>query len=479
MSFQKNIPIGIIGPTYQDRSRPLSSQETKNFYHDLVEEGKEQYVIHSFPGLKNISSVGGADRGMNRMKEKGFRVSGQTLYSFDENGVHTSIGTIPGDGVCVIDNDGLNLVIVTSDTVFSWNSEDLTIISDSNIEGSQTVSYLNSQMIYTKPGLFTIASPDDPSTASGLDSASADSAPDDLVYAYVFQQSAYMFGKRSTEPWWNSGEGNPPLERIDGQIFQVGLAAIHSIDSNDDFLYWLGDDAAIYQASGGAKKRVSSTALSKEIESYSTIDDAIGQTFTYSGQNFYMITFPNANRTWCLNEKLSDKGWFNLSHDTINGRWTGQSILNVYDKLFVADKANGNLYELDANTFTNDGDSIQRRRVTSSISGKVLGQAGAEVQMDKMKFILEGRATVTTGQGENPQIQFELSYDGGNSWVPKGWGYVGRLGEFKIQVEMFCSGGLGGERCVFYDCMVRLTTSDNADYSIFSATADLKLTGRS
>ena len=474
MSFQKDVPIQIIGPTYQDRSKPLSSQETKNFYHDIVEEGKDQYVIHSFPGLKTKSTASGIDRGMERMKEVGFRIAGQTLYSFDSVGNHTTLGTIPGVNRCILSNDGFNLIIVTDKTVRQWNGSELTVITDSNIAGSSAVTYLNSQMIYTKPNLFTIADPDTPDTASGLNSADANSQPDDLLYCYAFQQSAYMIGKRSTEPWWNTGEGNPPLQRIDGQIFPIGSSAIHSVASNDDFLYWLGDDQAVYQASGGSKNRVSSTALSKEIESYSRIDDAIGQTFTFEGNNYYVLTFQTADKTWCLSEKLGDKGWFNLSSGLQGGRWQGQSILNVYDKLFVADMNNGNLYELDIDTFTNNSESIHRRRVTSSISGKTLGKPGAEVHLDKMKFIMEGRASVITGQGENPQITFEISYDGGNSWTNQGWGYVGRLGEFKIQVEMFCTG-----RCVFYDAMIRLTTSDNADYSIFSATADLKLTGRS
>lgn len=474
MSFQKNIPIQIIGPTYQDRSIPLSSQETKNFYHDLIEEGKDQFVVHSFPGLKSLSSVGlGADRGMNRMGEVGFRVAGNRLYSFDKDGTHTQLGIIPGGKRCVIDNDGFNLIIVADNVVFQWDGTSLTTITDTNIAGSQAVTYLNSQMIYTKPNLFTIADPDVPSSASGLNSASADSKPDELVIAYAFQQSAYMMGIRSVEPWWNSGEGNPPLQRIDGQIFQVGCAAIHSVAANDDFLYWLGDDFSIYQATGGSKNRISSSAISNDIESYEVINDAIGQVFTFQGENFYMLSFPTAGRTWCLSERLGDKGWFNLSSGLQDAKWQGSSILSVYDKLFVADAVNGSLYELDINTFKNNGETIQRRRVTSSINGKVLGKPGAEVQMSKMKFIMSSKGLIS-GQGENPQIQFELSFDGGHSWDPQGWGYVGRLGENKISVEMFCI-----DRCVFYDCMVRLTTSDPIDYSIYSASADLKLTGRS
>jgi len=55
MPYQ-SIPINIAGPAYQDRSRPLSSQETRNFYHEVVESGKDKYVIKSFPGQKLLGS---------------------------------------------------------------------------------------------------------------------------------------------------------------------------------------------------------------------------------------------------------------------------------------------------------------------------------------------------------------------------------------------------------------------------------------
>lgn len=468
--FTENIPLNITGPSYQDRSRPLTSQQTKMWYHQVVEEGKENYVLHSFPGLKLKGSVSGADRGMRNFGEVGHRIAGTSLYSFDSSGTHTLIGTIPGVNRMVIDDDGDNLIITGVDGQFIYDKSTIEILTDSNIVGSTANTFLKSSIIYTNDPLFVVAGTGTPDIVNGLNAATPESKPDALVRAYAFKQNVYMFGTRSTEPYWFSGQGNPPLDVLDGQIFEVGLEAVHSVSNTDQFLYWLGDDNAIYQAVGGQRQRISSSAISHAIASYSLSSDAIGYTFTLEGMNFYALHFPTADKSWCLNESLGSKGWFELSSGTSDGIYQGTSLINVYGKNFIADATNGNLYELDIDTFTNNGEVIQRRRITSSVNGKLLRAPGAEIEWSRFKIIMEQGVGLITGQGEVPKIQLEISFDGGRSWAKRGWGNVGRMGQHTLEVEFF-----GGD--VAHDFIFRLTTSDPVPYELYSAVIDLRLTG--
>lgn len=471
--FKKNIPLNITGPSYLSRSSPLSSQETRNYYQQIVEEGSDNYVLHPYPGLKlSSSAISGKNRGGQRMAEVGFRVAGNTLYSFTEQGVHTVIGTIPGTQRCIFTNDGTNLVIVDPGVaVYIYDGSTITTVTDANIAGSIAATYLNNQVIYTKLNLFTVADVGNPSTASGLNSADAESQPDDIIHAYSFQQSTYMFGARSTEPWWNNGVGSPPFERIDGQIFEVGCAATHSIANTDEAIYWLGDDNAIYRATGGIKDRVSSIAISHAISTYSKVSDAVGYTFTFEGQNFYAIHFPSANASWCVSESLGTNGWFQLSSGLDGGLYQGTSLINVYGKNFLFDEDNGNLYELDLDTATNNNETIIRRRITGTVNGKILGAPGSRVQMSRLEILMEKGVGTISGQGENPKIIVDISYDGGRSWVPKGFIKIGRLGEFTIKVEVYSLDS-------FYDAIFRITLSDPVIASIYSASIDLRLAGR-
>jgi len=397
-------------------------------------------------------------------------VSGNTLYYFDSNGSHTALGTIHGTGRCIFSNDGRNLIIVTNGVVYKYDGSEVTVVTDTNIEGSTAVTFINNQMVYTNNGLFVVSDAGEVDVVNGLNAAGAESQPDNLVRAYSFQQTVYMFGERSVEPWWNTGTGFPPFARMDGQIIEVGCSAIHSIANTDEFLYFLGDDNAVYQITGGQKRRVSPPAITHDIEQFSSRDDAIGYTFTFEGTNFYAINFPGEDKTYCVNESLQDKGWFELSSGTTGGKYQGNSLVNVYGNNYVADADNGNLYVLDVNTYTNNSETIQRQRVTSSVNSKMFGQQGKRVQMSRFEVILESGVGSIAGQGDKPQIMIDISYDGGRSWVSKGFVDVGRLGQSTLKAELYCLDS-------FYDAIFRITTSDPVPFEIYSAAIDLRMAG--
>ena len=472
-AFQ-NVPINVTGPSYQDRSRPLSSQETRNLYPELVESGKDQYVIKSFPGQNNLSSVtAGEDRGQHQMNEIAYRVVGNTLYEVSKLGVHTDRGTIPSVDRCIFADDGVNMFIVASGVVSQYSTDTnlVTTVTDPDIVGALSVAFINNQFAYTFPLLTVFSAVGDGSDATSLNGVGAESNPDKLVRDYTFSQVLYRFGKRSCEPWYNSGVGTPPFDRLEGQIINIGLQAIHSVANSRDFIYWLGSDNQVYAARGGQERVISTAAISGAIQSYSDTTDAFGEVFTMDDKTIYILTFPTANKTWALIEELGKNGWFELSEKVTEGRYNAGSILQVYNKIFIGDRDNGNLNYLDFNAYDQAGETWQRRRILGSINGDKLGQKGHRVQMSSMKFLLETGVGLISGQGEDPKIMIEASYDGGKSWATGTWMKIGRLGETDIEAKW-------DSMKSFYDMIVRLTTSDPVAFNIYSATIDLRLAGK-
>jgi len=471
------VPINITGPSYQSRSKPLSSQVTQNWYQQFNEAGKDKYVLLPFPGLKPLGNETGENRGFHRMAEILYQVKGTRLYQINSNGAHILRGTIPGTGLAIMADDGINMFIVTDRRVWQYSTDThaVTEVTDVNITGAKSVDFFNNQFIYTFDKFSTVSNVGDGSQASGLNIIGEETLPDDLVRDFVFDEVIYRCGVRSIVGWFNSGVGSPPIEKLQGRIFNVGLAAIHSIAETDQAFYWLGDDFAIYRASGGVEHRISTDAISNAISKYSRVDDAIANTFTFQGQNFYKITFPTGNKTFVVSESLGVDGWFELS-SSVNSpnqdsRYLGQSIINAYNKNMVADESNGNVYELDFDTFTNNGEPLQRVRATQSVNGDLLNSKGKRVQMSCLKLIMETGVGLIDGQGDNPRIIIEYSDDGGRSWNSGSWPRVGRLGEFTLQVEFFDLGS-------FYDRIFRISSTDPVNYSLYSATIDLRLAGK-
>jgi hypothetical protein len=476
VKFQ-TLPVQVTGASYQSRSRPLSSQRTVNWYQQASNQAKDPFVLMPFPGLLFNAEDPGEDRGFNRMGETLYQVKGESLYFVGTNGRTGLQGTILGTDRCIMANDGENLFIVSSTGVYHYSTITGTInlVTDVNIVGAKSVDFINNQFLYTSTDFTTVSNVGDGTTANGLNKIGEETNPDSLVRDYVFDELIYRFGTRTTATWYNSGVGNPPIEKLQGRTFEVGLAAIHSVANTDNALYWLADDRRIYRTTAGAKEVISTMPISNEINGYAkqaitNIDDAIGSTFTIGNDSFYVLTFPRNDKTFLYNESLGELGWSELSSGSAGGRYQGNSFESAYGKTYVADVTNGNIYTLDLDTYTNNGDSIRRERVTGSVNGGLVGAPGARLQMSKAKFIMETGVGLIDGQGDNPRIMIEYSDDGGRSFQHGAWPRVGRLGEFTLQVEFFNLG-------TFYDRIFRISTSDNVNYSIFSGTINLRLAG--
>lgn len=468
------VSLNTTGPSYKSRSKPLSSQQTKNWYQQFNDSGKDKYVLMPFPGLKLLGNASGVDRGLARMAEIVYQVKDTTLYEIDRLGSHTSRGTIPGTGRCIFANDGINLFIVTDLKVYQYSTDSLTVtqVTDPEITGAKSVDFINNQFLYTKDKFTTVSDVGNGASASGLNIVGEETLPDDLVRDFVFEEIIYRCGVRSIVGWFNSGVGSPPIEKLQGRIFNIGLAAINSIAETDEAFYWLGDDFAIYRASGGNKERISTDAISNELQSYSRVDDALGYTFTFEGQNFYAISFPTGNRTFVLSESLGADGWFEISSGTSDGVYQGTSFIDAYNKILVADKSNGNIYELDLATYQNNGETLQRTRVTQTVDATLIGGSKKDrIGMSTLTIEMETGVGVISGQGDNPRIMIEHSDDGGRTWSSGAWARVGRLGEFVLLVEF---DNLG----TFYSRIFRISTSDPVNYSIYSASISLRFAGK-
>jgi len=474
MAFQ-TVPVNVTGPTYQSRSKPLSSQQTKNWYQQFNEAGKDTYVLMPFPGLKTLGNAEGEDRGFHRMAEILYQIKGTSLYEIDKLGVHTLRGSIPSTERCIIADDGINMfIVVPGQKVWQYTTDTnlVTEVTDVNITGALSVDFFNNQFIYTFADFSTISNVGNGAVASGLNIVGEETLPDAMVRDFVFEEIIYRCGVRSIVGWYNSGVGAPPIDKLQGRIFNVGLSAPHSIAKTDEAFYWLGDDNAIYRAQAGSKQRISTDAISHVISTFDVTDDAIGFTYTLEGQNFYTITFPTANKTFTVSELLAENGWFELSSGTNDGKWQASSVISAYGKDYAADDDNGNVYCLCLDTYTNNNEALQRTRIISNIDARLIGGAiGDAVTMSSVTISMETGVGLIAGQGDNPRIMVEASYDGGRTWAAGAWPRVGRLGEFVLKVKW-------DKMKTFYDCMLRLSSTDPVNYSVYSANIDLKLAGK-
>jgi hypothetical protein len=460
-----NVALNITGGSYQSRSLPLSAQVTKNFYPELLDNKavKSEYVLHSFPGLTVFCPLNGDDRGMFEAGGFLYKVQGTILYKIDQYANVTALGTIPGTGYCIFSQIITNILMVTDGRVFIYNQSGISEVTDPDLETPNSLAFLNNQIIYDgDDGRFVTSDVGDGSAINALNYATAESHPDSLVRVYVFNQTLYLFGEKSIEPWYNSGSGNPPFDRLEGGIIQTGLAAVYSVANNDQYIYHLGDDSHVYRMTGSQNKPITTIGIAHAFENYDVITDAIGFCFSMEGQNFYYLTFPTENKSWCYSENADI--WFELSRGV--NRYRATSYAFAFRKHLVAD--NQNIYQVSLDAFTDAGEPILRVRDTGPLHGGLFRAPGKELEMNRFELIMETGTGLLSGQGFDPKIMLSFSDDGGKTFSTEMWGQIGQMGQGIFKVEWSVLGS-------FFSRIIRVQTSDPVFYSIHSASADIEV----
>lgn len=467
MAFQ-TIPLNLVGATSENRSHQALNELTKNWYPELTLNGLSDAVLQPWLGSKDFAATAGLDRGTHEYNGVGYRVVDQTLYSFDSDGVETSIGTIDGTQRCLFSNSvvgALDEMVITSGKVYTYNG---TTLTDSGLT-ADCATYLNSKTIYPNGGFnFSVSGASGPTSITST--GSAESETDDLLRPYAFGQWVYMFGVKTIEPFFDnstSTAGAVPLSRIDSAIMQKGLGGIYTIAETDQALYFLGDDSSVYQIIQSQLTPVSTPSIVNSIKGLDK-DKATAYTITYNEQNFYVLRF-DTGPAYVYMEEV--KEWFNLSSGVEDGPYLAASYIKIYDKHLAVDYRTGKLIELSESVYADLGETIQRRRVLPPFTSLNVGLPyGQRLLMSKIKFALQTGQGLVTGQGSNPKIMVEYSLDGGETWSTERWIEFGMMGKYLINAEYW-------EMASFYEISFRITISDPVFCSLHTASIDIKAGG--
>jgi hypothetical protein len=464
------VPFQIGGPTGGSKSTQYSSELTQNIYMDYS-DAADRRGAHDFPGLAAFGTQSGVDRGWHVMAEVLYKICGTSLYRVSAAGAYTSLGSVSGTGRAVFADDGSNLYFTAGGSLYIYDGSTVATVTQSVVSNPRSIAYINRQFIITGDnGLFGTSDVADGETYNALNYAEAETQPDPIIRAYVFTQYLYLLGGKSIESWYNSGEGNPPFNRQDTALVNVGCSSTWGVCSTDQYLYWLGDDRKFYRATGGSFQPISTLSISNALEAMSTVNDCILSGFVMDGQDFVLAVFPTENKSYLYSETYNY--WVVLAAGTnIPGdRWYGNAVINCYGKNLVADHRNGNVYELDKDTYTDNGDARLRIRVLPSFTSALIGQPGKRITVGQIRLNIQRGMGLATGQGSEPVLMCQMSNDGGHTYAGETWVDMGVMGDYLAPVDYF-------DFSTGYEIRARIMCSDPVPLSLFDGVVYLTEAG--
>ncbi|MGE4442711.1 MAG: packaged DNA stabilization protein [Desulfomicrobium sp.] len=433
-----NIPF--VGPAYRSRSLPWSAQECVNLYLEAGGPGaKSEAALLGTPGMTEFATLaeaGGEVRGLWPASDGNlYAVCGDQMTKVDADGIVTSLGTLETDtGPVTMADNGVQIFAVdnpngyvcyVSDGSFA-KIPDTTESSNATWTGAVMMDYLDGYGIGITPdsNQFWITNLYDFSSMySALDFASAEANPDKLVAVQVDHREVWLFGEKTVEVWYNSGDSSFPLSRVAGAFLEIGCAAAFSVARADNTQFWLGTNGCVVRADGYTPKIVSTRAMETAMAGYPRVDDARAFSFSQEGHTFYVITFPTADVTWVYD--AATDSWHQRSSWGM-GRWRANCVARFANKIIIGDATSGRLYALDPASYTEAGQPIERVRVTAPL-------ANEDVRLNHSRVCVDFECGVGTGsgQGEDPQAMLSWSDDGGRTWSDERTASMGRQGEYR------------------------------------------------
>jgi hypothetical protein len=433
----------ILGSAYVARSVNAADNRLINLFPEAVPEGgKEPGFLNRAPGLRLLQTVGtGPIRGLWAHQTNGtdfYVASGTEFYKMTAtDAVPVKLGNITGTGPVSIADNGTQLFIACNPDGFIYNESTgvFAQITDPDYPGAVTVSYLDGYFVFNEPSSqrVWVTSLLDGTSVDPLDFASAEGAPDNLVALIVDHREAWLFGSDSVEVWYDAGLADFPLTRIQGAFNEIGCVAPYSLAKLDNGLFWLGTDARgqgiVYRANGYTGQRVSTHAIEYAIAQYGNISDAIAYTYQQEGHAFYVLTFPSASATWVYD--VATQAWHERAafEGGVFTRHRSNCQCNFGGVTIVGDYENGNIYELDLNTYI---DNLTPQKWLRSWRALPTGQNNLKrTAHHSLQLDCETGAAFGSGAStDQAQVMLRWSDDGGHTWSSEHWASMGATGEY-------------------------------------------------
>ena len=444
--------FGFVGPSYEAPSIYQDAQECINFYPEidpLKQPGSRGVVaLYPTPGLTQIIQPEvGPVRAMRNLSGNSILlvVINASVYKVTTSYTYTLVGTLTTTTgfVSISDNitsaNGLTAYIVDGPNRYTWiaNSNTFAVLpsSDGPWQGASVVDVCDNYNIYNDVNTQNWACTDlGSSLSTNAYYGTKDAAPDPIVTLIANHRQVYLLGQQTTEVWVDVGNVitgiiSFPFQRIQGTMMQHGCAAIGSVAQFAEMFMFVSKDnrgqGIIGVVQGYTFTRISTHAVEQTLLNQ-TISDAIAYTYQLEGHEFYVVNFPSANITWVYD--LASQMWHKwLSWDGVQyNRHRSNCGAFFNNSYLVGDYANGNIYAVDNNNYTENGSTIRRIRRAPHITSDLQRQYFAELQIQ-----FQPGVGLETGQGQNPQAMLRWSNDGGSTYSNEHWVSIGAVGKYK------------------------------------------------
>ncbi len=436
------LKVGLVGPSYEQRSLPFDAQRTINFYVVMDPQGKEIAALYGTPGKELFTTCGaGPVRGCFASSNgRAFAVSGAGVYEIFAGGTSSLLGTLDqSNGIVTIAENLTQMAICdgTSLYILTYETNNFAKVTDPDFPASVgSVAYIDGYFIVNQNGTgrFYISSLNDGTSWAALDFATAESSPDRLKICVNALGQLFLFGDRTTEIWSNTGASDFPFRRISG-IMDVGVLSPYTIVEVNNSIIFVGQDrfgnGVVYRTQSFNPSVISTTAIDLRIGEATDKENMRAYAYQEEGHIFYVLTGGGLETSLCYD--MTTQQWHERAYLNADGVFEQDLAVDhmfAFGKHLVGDRRNGRIYEQSLDFYSDAGDALASERVYTHLSDE-----GKRIRFNALEIGFETGVGLQSGQGSDPKVLFSLSKDGGRTYSDTYSKSIGAVGQYKQKVE--------------------------------------------
>jgi len=362
--------------------------------------------------------------------------SGAAIPDFNDAGGNTPDGT----GTLLWVDKGLQLLNVSSQMAGTPLKADY---SDSYF----IVMFLNSNKFQMSQVL-------DGTTWPGLLVNEVEVFAENISSLIVNHREPWIMGFLRSQPYQDTGS-NEVFDVIPGTLIEKGCVATFAPARLDNSIFWIDQDErgalSAWRSNGYVPMRVSTHAVELDLGTNTPANLAAMVSYSYEdvGHLFWVIYVPQSLWSWCYD--VTEGLWHKRSTwNTQLGVWGPHQSWNhtyAFGKHLVGDWATGNLYQMSAANYTDNGKTIRRLRRAPTVIAEMARIYHAELSVDfdtgngPQPPLVDGN-----GNPRPPQAVLRFSDNRGKTWSNQhvqGTGFAGqynaraiwrRLGQSRYRV---------------------------------------------
>lgn len=427
-----------------------SQERLVNMFCEVQISGKSKLVRRQRMSVEQVYAKTGRKRCIEKNAGIWYVVIGNKFATWDGT-TYTERGTLDtSTGRCtmVFDDNG-DVLISDGATAYHWEGATFTEPDTQGDIGPLT--FLGGFAVGNTPGTgqFKWSAVNDMQSWDGLDFATAEGKTDNLVRVYAAQNELWLFGEETTEIWPLTGGADSPFTY--NASMQRGCGAAHSVVSEDNSLFWLGNDWIIYRADGFRPMAVSNPSVQEAINDVPEASRSLCEAFSYTDgfNKFVTFRFPGyltlqynvATQFWNIAQTFEQNDW-----DVLGSQFS------QCDRYLTT----SGIAQLVRGINTDNGGLFRRGGISPQLAA-----GNSRVVLRTFQLDCEvGRAA----PGVEPRVMMRKARDG-VSFGNERWRSLGLVGQYRHRV-IWRGCGVGRRMTI------EVWFTDNAEFSIMGAEAD-------